>query len=117
VDVFVTNQTRDDTSFVTDYHGAITPLPLAVKPAAWAECAKHAGYFIEVGYSSGSAATACRARSLGLRSFRRPKSYVVPVVGLEPTRPFEQSILSAPRLPFRHTGAQQRGKQYRRVGM
>jgi hypothetical protein len=38
------------------------------------------------------------------------------VVGLEPTRPFEQSILSAPRLPFRHTGAQQRGKQYRRVG-
>jgi hypothetical protein len=30
---------------------------------------------------------------------------VVPVVGLEPTRPFEQSILSAPRLPFRHTGA------------
>ena len=29
----------------------------------------------------------------------------MPVVGLEPTRPFEQSILSAPRLPFRHTGA------------
>jgi hypothetical protein len=31
---------------------------------------------------------------------------MVPVVGLEPTRPFEQSILSAPRLPFRHTGSQ-----------
>ena len=28
----------------------------------------------------------------------------VPEVGLEPTRPFEQSILSAPRLPFRHSG-------------
>ena len=28
----------------------------------------------------------------------------VPAVGLEPTRPFEQSILSAPRLPFRHAG-------------
>jgi hypothetical protein len=26
------------------------------------------------------------------------------VVGVEPTRPFGQSILSAPRLPFRHTG-------------
>jgi len=25
-------------------------------------------------------------------------------VGFEPTRPFEQSILSAPRLPFRHSG-------------
>jgi hypothetical protein len=32
------------------------------------------------------------------------------VVGLEPTRPFGQSILSAPRLPFRHTGAQQHRK-------
>ena len=31
-------------------------------------------------------------------------SLFVPVVGLEPTRPFGQSILSAPRLPFRHTG-------------
>jgi hypothetical protein len=29
---------------------------------------------------------------------------VVPEVGFEPTRPFEQSILSAPRLPFRHSG-------------
>jgi len=28
----------------------------------------------------------------------------VPKVGFEPTRPFEQSILSAPRLPFRHSG-------------
>jgi hypothetical protein len=28
----------------------------------------------------------------------------VPEVGFEPTRPFEQSILSAPRLPFRHSG-------------
>jgi len=26
-------------------------------------------------------------------------------VGFEPTRPFEQSILSAPRLPFRHSGS------------
>jgi len=25
-------------------------------------------------------------------------------VGFEPTRPFGQSILSAPRLPFRHSG-------------
>jgi hypothetical protein len=30
---------------------------------------------------------------------------VVPEVGFEPTRPFEQSILSAPRLPFRHSGS------------
>jgi len=29
---------------------------------------------------------------------------LVPKVGVEPTRPFEQSILSAPRLPFRHFG-------------
>jgi len=28
----------------------------------------------------------------------------VPEVGFEPTRPFGQSILSAPRLPFRHSG-------------
>ena len=28
----------------------------------------------------------------------------MPKVGFEPTRPFEQSILSAPRLPFRHSG-------------
>ena len=32
---------------------------------------------------------------------------MVPKVGVEPTRPFEQSILSAPRLPFRHFGKQQ----------
>ena len=31
-------------------------------------------------------------------------AYVVPVVGLEPTRPCEQQILSLHRLPFRHTG-------------
>ena len=37
---------------------------------------------------------------------RKQRRTSVPVVGLEPTRPFEQSILSAPRLPFRHTGAQ-----------
>ncbi|MEN9731232.1 MAG: hypothetical protein RL488_542, partial [Actinomycetota bacterium] len=30
--------------------------------------------------------------------------FFVPEVGFEPTRPFEQSILSAPRLPFRHSG-------------
>ena len=30
--------------------------------------------------------------------------HTVPAVGLEPTRPFGQSILSAPRLPFRHAG-------------
>lgn len=29
---------------------------------------------------------------------------LVPAVGLEPTRPLGQSILSAPRLPFRHAG-------------
>jgi len=28
----------------------------------------------------------------------------VPDVGFEPTRPFGQSILSAPRLPFRQSG-------------
>ena len=28
----------------------------------------------------------------------------VPEVGLEPTRPFEQRILSPSRLPFRHSG-------------
>jgi len=28
----------------------------------------------------------------------------VPDVGLEPTRPYGQSILSAPRLPFRQSG-------------
>lgn len=36
-----------------------------------------------------------------------PRHYggeVVPVVGLEPTCPLGQRILSAPRLPFRHTG-------------
>ena len=31
-------------------------------------------------------------------------TFFVPEVGFEPTRPFEQSILSAPRLPFRHSG-------------
>ena len=30
--------------------------------------------------------------------------YNVPEVGVEPTRPFEQRILSPPRLPFRHSG-------------
>ena len=29
----------------------------------------------------------------------------VPDVGFEPTRPFGQSILSAPRLPFRQSGS------------
>ena len=31
--------------------------------------------------------------------------FFVPKMGFEPTRPFEQSILSAPRLPFRHFGS------------
>jgi len=31
-------------------------------------------------------------------------TFFVPEVGFEPTRPFGQSILSAPRLPFRHSG-------------
>ena len=31
-------------------------------------------------------------------------SHVVPLVGLEPTRPCGQQILSLPRLPFRHRG-------------
>ena len=30
--------------------------------------------------------------------------YNVPEVGVEPTRPFEQRIVSPPRLPFRHSG-------------
>src|SRR5689334_4136428 len=34
--------------------------------------------------------------------FRRSR---VPKAGLEPARPFEQSILSAPCLPFHHFGA------------
>ena len=38
----------------------------------------------------------------------------MPVVGVEPTRPFGQSILSAPRLPFRHTGQRPRS-EYRRL--
>ena len=29
---------------------------------------------------------------------------IVPAVGLEPTRPLGQQILSLPRLPFRHAG-------------
>ena len=39
----------------------------------------------------------------------------MPDAGLEPARPYEQSILSAPRLPFRQSGAQQRSKEYRRL--
>lgn len=35
---------------------------------------------------------------------RRRRARGVPVVGLEPTCPLGQRILSAPRLPFRHTG-------------
>ena len=31
---------------------------------------------------------------------------IVPAVGLEPTRPLGQQILSLPRLPFRHAGIQ-----------
>ena len=42
---------------------------------------------------------------------------VVPDAGLEPARPYEQSILSAPRLPFRQSGAQQRVKEYRRLNL
>src|SRR5690606_15407827 len=52
-------------------------------------------------------------------SMRRPPwssslTAEVPVVGVEPTRPFGQSILSAPRLPFRHTGQRPR-PEYRRL--
>lgn len=39
----------------------------------------------------------------------------VPDAGLEPARPFGQSILSAPRLPFRQSGLTQRSKEYRRL--
>ncbi len=39
----------------------------------------------------------------GIRVRHVGSLWVVPVVGLEPTRPHGQSILSAPRLPFRHT--------------
>jgi AmiR/NasT family two-component response regulator len=46
---------------------------------------------------------------------RLHQSTVVPDAGLEPARPYEQSILSAPRLPFRQSGAQQRVKEYRRL--
>ena len=34
----------------------------------------------------------------------KPCFFVVPVVGLEPTRCRHQRILSPPRLPFQHTG-------------
>ena len=33
-----------------------------------------------------------------------PQLVFVPAVGLEPTRPLGQQILSLPRLPFRHAG-------------
>ena len=36
--------------------------------------------------------------------FSRCPSELVPEVGLEPTRPFGQRILSPSRLPFRHSG-------------
>lgn len=50
------------------YNDTITPPPVAaVKPANWADCSRRAGYFVEVGYSSGTAPSACRAQSLGTR--------------------------------------------------
>ena len=53
--------------------------------------------------------TSARSRSWTTRradasSLRHPLFFFVPVVGLEPTRPFGQPILSRSRLPFRHTG-------------
>jgi hypothetical protein len=37
---------------------------------------------------------------------------MVPGVGVEPTRPEGQGILSPPRMPFRHPGEQQRWLAY-----
>jgi hypothetical protein len=50
--------------------------------------------------------TICKARVPVESCNSLHDSTSVPVGGLEPPRPLEQSILSAPRLPFRHTGAQ-----------
>ncbi len=50
-----------------------------------------------------------------IRTHRRPptKEEVVPQVGLEPTRPCGQQILSLPRLPFRHWGPAREGRGYK----
>jgi hypothetical protein len=41
---------------------------------------------------------------------RLPKSWMVPLEGLEPPRPCEQQILSLSRLPFRHRGLAAQGR-------
>ena len=48
------------------------------------------------------------AKELKQKWLGKPSHFLfVPEVGFEPTRPFGQSILSAPRLPFRHSGRTQ----------
>ncbi len=42
-------------------------------------------------------------------------SFIVPEVGLEPTRGCPHRILSPARLPFRHSGAENRGALYQRT--
>jgi len=45
-----------------------TPTPSgATVPPNWADCAKRAGYYVEVGYSVGGAAAACDAQGLKTR--------------------------------------------------
>jgi hypothetical protein len=39
----------------------------ATPPPNWADCAKRAGYYVEVGYSSGDATAACKAQGLSTR--------------------------------------------------
>ena len=50
------------------------------------------------------------------RLARCPMSTPVPEVGVEPTRPCGQRILSPPRLPFRHSGRSERPWYLRRRG-
>jgi hypothetical protein len=54
--------------------GALTCAPIAIPsssgatpPPNWADCSQRAGYDVEVGYSSGGAAAACRAQGLSTR--------------------------------------------------
>jgi hypothetical protein len=54
--------------------GALTCAPItiptpsaATPPPNWADCAQRAGYYVEVGYSSGGAVAACTAQGLSTR--------------------------------------------------
>ena len=47
----------------------------------------------------------CAAKRKPQISDWKPEVFYMPAVGLEPTRSCLQQILSLPRLPFRHAGA------------